>query len=135
MILQVLPFELSMRASLFVDGFEKCDSHPAWGSHFQHEFSGGELLRCRNEKISQENKAKTHSEWYRSMCWLCVRANKRNIATAMWPQHVVRSHKPSNDISYFLNQGLAEVTVPTCRVYRGCIGVMYRAVWVGVGKH
>ena len=42
----------------FFDCLEKCDSHPAWGSHFQSEFSGGELLRCRNVEISLENKAK-----------------------------------------------------------------------------
>ena len=42
----------------FFDCFEKCDSHLAWGSHFQSEISGGELLRCRIVKISLKNKSK-----------------------------------------------------------------------------
>ena len=67
-ILKVFPFVLSMRASRFFDCFEKCDSHPVWKSHVQSEFSGGELLRCRNVNISLENIAKTGSEWHRSIC-------------------------------------------------------------------
>ena len=67
----------------FFDWFDNCDSHPAWGSHFQSEFSGGESLRCRNVKISLGNKTKICSEWHRWICWLCETANRRSGTTTV----------------------------------------------------
>ena len=55
LIFKVILREVNCCDADFFAHLQKCDSHPAWGSHFQNEFSRGELLWRRIFKIYREN--------------------------------------------------------------------------------
>ena len=58
MIFDILPFELAVRGSLCLVVSRNVIPTESGDHMFKTEISGGELLRCRNEKISLENQAK-----------------------------------------------------------------------------